>query len=70
MSLTSAIISQIETLWYATIVHRMGDYCEMHAVLLKDPGQHISRVDGDSDDDAYRAACLLAEMVGMELEDG
>lgn len=46
---------------------------EMHAVgLSTDPsGQHIARViEGEADDLDYRCACLLAEAVGIELEDG
>src|SRR6476660_7617764 len=52
MGITSTIIAQIEALGFAVSVHRMGDYCEMHAVLLADPDQqHIARVDGDGEDD-------------------
>ena len=43
-----AILRQIESLGYATSVHRMGDYCELHAVQVP-AGEpvHIARVDGD-----------------------
>ena len=45
------------------------DYCELHAVPLP-AGEpvHIARLDGDSDDDVYRAACELAGMCGVDLE--
>src|SRR5688572_12331230 len=33
----SAILRQVDSLGYATSVHRMGDYVEMHAMLLADP---------------------------------
>ncbi len=70
-SITAAILRHIESLGYAVSVHRMGDYCEIHAVFLADPDQqHITRLDGDSDEDACRTARLLAGMVGIELEDG
>jgi len=60
---TESILRRIETHGYATSVHRMGDYCELHAVPLP-AGKplHLSRVDGDSDDDVYMAACELARM--------
>ena len=47
-----------------------GDYVEMHAVRLSDPDeQHIARcLDSDGDEETYRAACALAEMVGMRME--
>jgi hypothetical protein len=46
-------------------------FVEMHAVQLAEPNnQHIAKVDGEDDDAAYRAVCMLAESVGIELEDG
>jgi hypothetical protein len=79
VALTSALIKQIESLGYAVSVFRnpgsllgsVGPFVEMHAVKLADPEQqHIARVEGDNDEDVYRAACLLAQMVEIELEDG
>jgi hypothetical protein len=45
---------------------------EMHAVKLADPDeQHIARViGGDGEPECYRCACELAQMVGIDLEDG
>jgi hypothetical protein len=52
-------------------VHRLNGTVEMHAGLLADPDrQYIARcADGEGDDDAYKAACILAEMAGIELDD-
>jgi len=64
---------------YAVTVHRIpssllgtiGAFTEMHAVLLEEPNdQRIAKVDGEDEEAAYRAACMLAESVGIELEDG
>ena len=69
---TAAIIKCIESLGYAVSTHRMIDYVEMHAVFLKDPDTlvRIARCDGgDDDDQIYTTACVLAEMVGIDLED-
>jgi len=77
---TKLILQQIESLGYAVSVHlipssllgTVGAFVEMHAVKLSNhDDQHLARsADGDSDDDAYRTAWILAEMVGIELEDG
>ena len=48
----------------------MRNYCELHAITLPDGKPvHIARVDGDSDDELFRAACELASMVGVRGED-
>jgi hypothetical protein len=67
-----SILAQIKSLGYATSVHRMGDYIEMHAVELAHPeNQHIARVVGsDGPDECDRCAAMLAQMVGIDLEDG
>jgi hypothetical protein len=65
----AAILRHIESMGFATSVHCMGDYCEVHAVKLPEGEPlHIARVDGDSDEDVYRAACELAQMIGIDLE--
>ena len=52
----------------------MGWYVEMHAVLAADPtpdNVHLARsLDGDDDEQAYKTACALAAMVGIDLADG
>jgi hypothetical protein len=67
----AAILRDLEALGYATSVRRLGDHCELHAVNVM-PGieepVHIARVDGDTDEDVYRAARALAEMCGVDLE--
>jgi hypothetical protein len=66
------ILELIASLGYAVSVHRVNGVVEMHAVKLADPSeQHISRViDGDGTEEDYRCACELAQMVGIDLEDG
>ena len=67
-----ALLAQVQFLGYATSVHLINGVTEMHAVLKSDPDQqHIARViDGNGAVEQYRCACLLTEMVGIELEDG
>jgi hypothetical protein len=62
------ILRHIKSMGFATSVHRMGDYCEVHAVPLP-AGEpvYVSRVDGDGPDELYVAACELARMVGVNL---
>ena len=69
---TDAILCQIESLGYKVSEFHINDMVEMHAVLLSDPDQqHIARVaDADDESETYRCACLLAEMVGIDLADG
>ena len=46
---------------------------EMHALDLttEPPTKHVARVvEGEAGDLDYRCACLLAEAVGVELDDG
>jgi len=46
---------------------------EMHALDLskEPPEKHVARVvEGESDDLDYQCACLLAEMVDIDLKDG
>jgi hypothetical protein len=77
--LTSTILRDIESPGYAVSVHRIPSsllgsvaaFTEMHAVQLAEPNnQHIAKVDGHGEESDYRAACMLAESVGIELEDG
>ena len=69
MSAAQHILDRIGDLGYATSVHRVNGVVEMHAVRLTDPSeQHISRViDGDGPEEDHRE---LAQMVGIDLEDG
>ena len=64
------IIRQIEALGYIVKVFKVNDTVEMHAVRLRGVDEpQVSRCnDGDSPDNEYRAACLLAEAVGIDLE--
>ena len=69
---TDAILNQIRRLGYIVKIFRVNGTVEMHAVPLKGDGEpQVARCnDGEDDESAYRAACLLAEAVGVELEDG
>jgi hypothetical protein len=65
----AAILKHIESAGFATSVHRMDDYCELHAVPVpKGEPVYISRVDADGPDDLYLAACELARICRVELE--
>jgi len=68
---TRAIILQVESLGYIVKLFCVNDTAELHAVLR--PGTEppiVTRCnDGDGDDEAYRAACMLAEAVGINLEE-
>jgi hypothetical protein len=63
---------RVEALGYAVSIHHVNGVVEMHAVKLADPDeQHIARViDGNGEPECYRCACELAQMVGIDLEDG
>ena len=72
MSTTSIILDQVRSLGYIVKTFRVNGTVEMHAVPLKgdEPPQVARCNDGEDDDSAYFAACLLAEAVGIELDDG
>jgi hypothetical protein len=65
-SMHTDVLRRIESHGYATSLHIMGDYCELHAVPLP-TGEpvFVSRVDGDGPEDLFVAACELARMVGV-----
>jgi hypothetical protein len=69
---TSALLSHVESLGYVAKVFRVNDTVEMHAVPLRgdEPPQIARCNDGDGGLEAYRAACLLADAVRIELDDG
>lgn len=67
-----------ETCWVSlfripsTLATRLGSV-EMHALYLSQapPARHVARVtEGEAGDLDYRCACLLAELVGIDLKDG
>jgi hypothetical protein len=48
----------------------MGAYVEVHAVRLTgDKVPHVARCEGDGDEELCLAACELAGMVGLRLEE-
>jgi hypothetical protein len=69
---TEAVLSHIQSLGYIVREFRVNGTVEYHAVPLK--GEELPQVarcnDGEDDESAYRAACMLADAVGVELEDG
>lgn len=72
-STTYAILKQIGALGWAVKIFRINGDVELHAVGVGwGPGEsHVSRCnDGDGEEELYRAARLLAEAVGIDLEDG
>jgi hypothetical protein len=47
----------------------MREYVELHAVRLSsDEIPHVARCEGDGDEATNKAACALAEMVGLRQE--
>ncbi len=69
-ALAAIIVRHLERIGYAVGVNRINDTLEMHAVLLRDPNQfQVVRCNGGSDSEKEnRAAWLLAEAVGIDLE--
>lgn len=66
---TKAILKTIEKLGYAVMIRRTGEAVEL--VAVNESERHVARCDdGDGDEETYRAACRLAELVGIDLEDG
>lgn len=68
--MTQHIIRQIESLGYIVKVFKINNTVEMHAVSLRGFSEpQVARCnDGDGPDDEYRAACMLADAVGIDLE--
>ena len=65
---TQAILAQIETAGYATSVHHMRQYVELHAVHRSGDGvPHVARCEGDGEQETYLAARALAEMAGLRV---
>ena len=69
---TAQVLAQVQRLGYVVKVFKVNDTVEMHAVPLRgDALPQVARCnDGDGPDEEYRAACLLAQAVGIDLEDG
>ena len=72
MSTTRIILGQLVQLGWHITKHRVNGTIELHAIKLdcsEEP--QIARCnDGDGPNEEYRAACLLAEGCGIDLEDG
>jgi hypothetical protein len=69
---TSAILDHLRDLGWLISTHRVNGTIEYHAILARDPDEYqIARCnDGDGPNEEYRAACLLAEACGVDLDDG
>jgi hypothetical protein len=66
---TDAILKHIRCLGYVVKVFRINGTVEIHAVPIHGGEPQVARCnDGEDDEAAYRAACLLAEAVGIDLE--
>lgn len=68
--MTAAILTQIRSLGYIVKEFRVNGTVEYHAIpRTADAEPQVARCnDGDDDESAYRAACLLADAVGIDLE--
>ena len=67
---TRSILHQIACRGYAVRMRRAEGAVVIEAIALDDPSQrHVSRsLDGEGENEARRAACALAKMVGIELD--
>jgi hypothetical protein len=71
-STSAAILTQIRSLGWIVKTFRVNGTVELHAVQLacKKKPQIARCNDGDGPDEEYRCARLLAEAVGIKLDDG
>lgn len=69
---TRVVVGQIERLGYAVRTRPTDSGVEMVAVKLDNSGTShaVTLADPSDPDERYRAACRLAELVGIDLEDG
>jgi len=68
---TTIILDRVRRLGYVVKEFRINGTVEFHAVPLDGaPAQVVRCNDGEDDESAYRAACLLAEAVGIDFGDG
>ena len=64
------ILGRVRRLGYIVKEFRVNGTVEFHAVPLDgSPAQVVRCNDGEDNESAYRAACLLAEAVGIALDD-
>lgn len=71
MSTTVILIRHVESLGYAVSIFRANGTSELHATPLAGGPAHVARCnDGDGEEELYRAAVLLADACGVDLEDG
>jgi hypothetical protein len=67
---TTAILAQVRGLGYIVKEFRVNGTVEYHAVPFSGDAAQAARCnDGVDDESAYRAAYMLAEAVGIDLED-
>lgn len=66
---TAAILAHVRSLGYIIKESRVNGTVEFRAVPASGERARVARCnDGDDDECAYRAACMLAEAVGIDLE--
>lgn len=72
MTVTRHILAAIRELGYIIKNFRVNGTVELHAVPMRgdEPAQIARCNDRDGPEEEYRAACMLAEAVGIDLEDG
>jgi hypothetical protein len=70
--LTLAILKHIESLGHTVSIHRVNGAIEMHAVKLdgSEDEQIVRFADGDGQAEDYQCACLLARVLGINIENG
>jgi hypothetical protein len=70
-STTRAILQQVGSLGYIVKTFRINGTVEIHAVPRDGGDPQVARCnDGEGDDEEYQAAVLIADAVGIDLEDG
>jgi len=71
VSTTDQILTRISEMGYIVKKFTVNGVVELHAVRIPDGHAEIARCnDGNGEEETYRAACLLAHAVGIDLEDG
>ena len=67
---TRVILGHSRSLGYIVTEFRINGTVEFHAVPLIQGEPQVARCnDGEDDESAYQAACLLAQAVGIDVEE-
>ena len=69
--MTAAILNHLRSIGFIVKEFHVNGVVEFHAVPLDGSEPQVARCnDVDDDESCYKAACLLAEACGVDLEDG